>query len=129
VLATAIIATVIGAEQKQFLLSYDKHAGRARVAAVAQRIDPECEAFLYTPLDGREDPWWYHMDAMWASANRAIPTFNGYSGNQPPHWPFYDIIVRTEAHDRALDEALTRWRVRWRLDARRVCRVSLRPEE
>lgn len=128
-LLVACITFVIGAEQWQFLLSYDKYDGRARVADVARRIPAGCEAFLYTPLDGREDPWWYQMDGIWASAERGVPTLNGYSGNRPPGWQLYDIVVRTPVHERALEHAVADWAARWHLDVHRLCMVRNRPSD
>ncbi|HEU4642527.1 MAG TPA: hypothetical protein VFS44_08740 [Gemmatimonadaceae bacterium] len=120
----AATAVVIGAEQWQDLLSYDKYAGRERVAIVANAIPPGCGAFLFAPPDGRQDPWWYHMDAMWASLETGVPTINGYSGNEPPGWPFYDNVVRRPAHERQLLAALDAWARRWGLDRSRLCMVS-----
>lgn len=120
----AAMAVVIGAEQSQHLLSYDKYAGRRRVAMVADAVAPGCQAFLFTPRDGREDPWWYQADAMWASLATGVPTINGYSGNEPPGWMLYDIVVRGAAHERTLAASLDAWARRWRLDRARLCVVS-----
>ena len=125
-IAIAIIALVT-AEQVQVPRSYDKNEGRARVARVANGIDASCGAFLYTTTGGNDDPWNYHADAMWASMNRGIPTLNGYSGNQPPNWTFYDIRVPTPFLDSVVGDSVARWAARWKIDPARICRVRTPP--
>ena len=125
-LAVAIIA-IVTAEQVQVPRSYDKNEGRARVARVANGIGASCGAFLYTTTGGNDDPWNYHADAMWASMERGIPTLNGYSGNQPPKWTFYDIRVPTPFLDSVVGDSVARWAARWRIDPARICRVRTPP--
>jgi hypothetical protein len=119
------VAAAIVAEQGQDMDWYDRTAARARASAVARAIPARCAAFLYTPLAPNGDPWWYHGDAMWAALERGVPTVNGYSGNVPRGWPFYDVIARSPAEDSLLAHALTAWEARWRLAPATVCRVRL----
>jgi hypothetical protein len=126
-LLVVLVTAVVVAEQVQQPISYDKNAGRARVARVASVIGADCGAFLYTTTGGMDDPWHYHADAMWASMLRGIPTLNGYSGNQPPKWTFYDIRVPTPYLDSVVSDSVSRWAARWRLDPARICRVSTPP--
>ena len=121
------IVVIVTAEQVQVPRSYDKDEGRARVARVANAIDASCGAFLYTTIGGDDDPWNYHTDAMWASMNRGIPTLNGYSGNQPPEWTFYDIRVQTPFRDSVVSDSVARWAAHWRMDPARICRVRTPP--
>jgi hypothetical protein len=118
---------VVVAEQVQDPRSYDKAEGRARVARVANGIGAGCAAFLYTTTGGDDDPWNYHADAMWASMERGVPTINGYSGNQPPLWTFYDIRVSTPFLDSVVTDSVSRWATRWRLDPAHICRVRTPP--
>ena len=125
-LATLLIAVVV-AEQVQQPEWYDKNAGRARVARVANGIGADCGAFLYTPTGGSDDPWHYHTDAMWASMLRSVPTLNGYSGNQPPNWAFYDNRVPTQGLDSVVTASVSRWAAQWHMDPARICRVRMEP--
>ena len=127
-LVTAMLAAIV-AEQVQQPPSYDKGEGRARIARVASGIGTGCRAFLYTTIGGADDPWNYHADAMWASMERDVPTINGYSGNQPPAWTFYDIRVHTPTTDSVVGDSLARWATRWHLDPARICRVRTPPGE
>ena len=121
------IVAIVTAEQVQVPNSYGKNDGRARVARVANAIGASCGAFLYTTIGGADDPWNYHADAMWASMERGIPTLNGYSGNQPPGWNFYDIRVHTAAVDSIVSDSVASWASRWKLDPARICRVRTPP--
>lgn len=122
----ALLAAIV-AEQVQQPQSYDKSEGRARVTRVANGIGVGCQAFLYTTIGGADDPWNYHADAMWASMERGVPTINGYSGNQPPRWTFYDIRVHTPYTDSVVGDSVSRWAARWHLDTARICRVRTPP--
>jgi hypothetical protein len=125
-LAILVVAVVV-AEQVQRPNSYDKNEGRARVLRVANGIGADCGAFLYTTTGGDDDPWRYHADAMWASMARGIPTLNGYSGNEPPGWSFYDNRVPTADSDSAVSRAVVLWAERWHIDPARICRVRTPP--
>ena len=126
-LVVLVLFAAIVAEQVQRPPSYDKGEGRARVARVANGIGAGCQAFLYTTIGGADDPWNYHTDAMWASMDRRVPTINGYSGNQPPGWNFYDIRVHTAETDSVVGDSLAQWSARWHLDPARICRVRTPP--
>jgi hypothetical protein len=121
-LVLTIIAVIV-AEQVGKPRSFDKEGSRARVARVASTIGSSCDGFLYTTIGGDDDPWNYQLDAMWASMNRGIPTINGYSGNEPPEWFFYDVRVHTAAQDSTVSGKLAQWEARWKLDPSRICRV------
>ena len=122
IIILAIVA-VIAAEQLGTPRSFDKASSREHVARIASMLDSTCDAFLYTSIGGVEDPWFYQLDAMWASMNSGVPTINGYSGNEPPGWFFYDIRVHTPEQDSVIRESLARWEERWKLNPSRVCRV------
>jgi hypothetical protein len=120
----AALAAIVALEQGQALLAYGKTAARTRATLVAEHVEPGCRAFLFTALHGKEDPWLYHVDAMWAEMTLAIPTINGYSGKGPPGWPFYAAVVRDSASDAALNQGLAAWLAQWKVDPRTVCRVT-----
>ena len=122
----AVVAAIV-AEQVLRPPSYEKREGRERVARVESGIGAGCQAFLYTTIDGADDPWNYHADAMWASMNRGVPTLNGYSGNVPPQWNFYDIRIHTAVVDSSVSDSVASWAARWQLDPKRICRVRTPP--
>jgi len=68
-------------------VSRDEILSRAR--AVADSVPTSCEVFFWR---GRaSDPAFVvHLDAMSASMDLGKPTVNGYSGHEPPGWPFLD---------------------------------------
>lgn len=123
----AVAALVMVGEQAQRLSWYDKERGRQRVAVIAAAIPAGCDAFLYTPPTGRDNPWAYHVDAMWASIQTGVPTVNGYTGNAPPTWEFYWNAIVNPAHDRAIEISLLRWELTWSLGTTRICRVETSP--
>lgn len=124
-----LVVLIAGEQWQARLPSFGKSDGRARVARVAARINPQCQSFFYTPLAGGDDPWWYQTDAMWASMERGVPTVNGYSGNWPNGWRFYAIVARTPADRARLARDLARWTAQWQLDARRVCTIAFAPDD
>jgi hypothetical protein len=127
-LVIALVLAVIALEQGQRLPSFDKLAARERTARVAREVDPKCSAFLSTIIGGAEDPWRYHVDAMWASMERGVPTVNGYSGNEPPGWTFYDIRIHPGDGTLAPTVAAVRaWATRWRLDPATICFLRVAP--
>ncbi len=119
------LASVVVLEQGGALPSFSRARARERVAVLARAIPAHCTTFLYTPVEPNGDPNWYHGDAMWASFARDIPTLNGYSGNFPHDWPFYDVIVRKAEQDTALGNGLAHWVRQWGLDPVATCRVRL----
>ena len=60
---------------------------------------------------------------MRASIDAGVPTINGYSGNEPPWWPFYRNTIVTPAHGLRLTSDLVGWIHRWDLDRDHVCQV------
>lgn len=127
-LAIALVLVVVALEQGQRLPTYDKVAARERAARVAREVGPECSAFLSTIIGGAEDPWRYHVDAMWASMERGVPTINGYSGNEPPGWRFYDVRIHPGDGTLApMIVAVRAWAARWRLDPATICFLRVAP--
>jgi hypothetical protein len=103
-----IVGLVCLAEQGVTTTTFDAAANRATIASVASRIDPGRAAFYYHPCAERP-PLYYHLDAMWASLDRDVPTINGYSGHAPRDWiDFFnvdvDVFFRGE-----LEEVLSAW--------------------
>ena len=96
-------------EQGATLPSYDKLAVRHRVQTLTAAIPEDREAFLYTP--GAAGDFWIncHVDAMWAGLERGKPTVNGYSGNWPRYWDFFQIVLRSDEDERRLQRALATW--------------------
>lgn len=102
-------------EQVRVQPSFDKLESRAQVASIRDGVPDECGAFyvinrVAPDAEAAFNPWKYHLDAMWAQLDVAIPTVNGYSGFQPRGWrPVYDNVVRTAGDQRRLEAALRRW--------------------
>jgi hypothetical protein len=121
----AVIPLVVlcGAEQVRRIPSYDKQAVHAEVTALAARVAAECQAFLYTPIGSDKTPWMIHLDAMWASLQRGIPTINGYAGQTPPEWNFDPPNLSAPADAARLQKALDHWVAIHGLDAARICWV------
>ena len=107
----ALIGLLCLVEQGQTRESYSKQQIRREVAALAQRIPEDCQAFYYSPL--RREKMYVarrHLDAMWASLATGIPTVNGYSSNLPPGWqPLLSNVVETPAAEARLRGHLERW--------------------
>ncbi|WP_223635890.1 hypothetical protein [Corallococcus sp. EGB] len=105
--------------------AYDRHESRADVEAVAARIAPGCAAFFYAPTSGEAPEWKYHLDAIWASAERGVPTVNGYSGNSPRGWELQDNR-RFDAEAAArIDRELESWMRSRDLAPASVCRIEV----
>jgi len=102
----AIVAIVL-LEQGRQSPAFDKHAARARIAALAREIPDDVDAFVLTRRDGSPAESLLQLDAMWAGLAVNKPTLNGYSGNHPLVWP----LAEREARDRRrLRGLLERWR-------------------
>ena len=117
------IAALVVLEQGRALPSYDKAEARAYIQSLARRIPPGCEIFFMTPERGSTGK--YNLDAMWVQLRTGVPTVNGYSGNQPPGWPFVNMSMVTEEEERTVKVALTRWLRSHRVDSRRVSWVRV----
>ena len=96
-------------EQGATLPSYDKLAVRHRVQELTAAVPEQHDSFLYTP-DGASGFWInYHLDAMWAGLERGKPTVNGYSGNWPRHWDFFQVVLQNDEDELRLGRALATW--------------------
>lgn len=113
-------------EQGRSIPSYDKQQARREDAALARRIDPTAAAFFLTPTVGATDR--FNVDALWVHLATGIPTINGHSGNQPPHWPFLNMPVSTSEDRRSVQSALHRWLELWDLEDRKICWLEVPPD-
>lgn len=116
----ALLLLCCALEQGRSIPSYDKEADRATVRALAARIQPGSQAFLYAPAPEPdvETQVRHYLDAMWAGLETGVPTVNGYSGHGPPGWTFLDLPPRSEGEVSALLDAWARERG---LDRKRLC--------
>jgi hypothetical protein len=110
-----LLALVIGSicllEQGVTTSAFDKYENREVVTALAQRVDPSCEAFYYSPHHARYTPFKANLDAMWAGLECRKPTLNGYSGHTPPAWRgLEDSNYNGERDSIRLQWELNRWR-------------------
>jgi len=123
----ALLAVACIAEQGTTMTTYSKVTARQRADWIAQRVGPGCRAFFF--LANREGaaalpPIYYHVDAMMAQAQRGVPTVNGYSGQFPPGYGLYEIVVRAPEHWQIVHASLRDWMVHERLDPAAVCVVE-----
>ena len=124
-LAVAALCVGIVAEQSRDPYTFDQQQVRAENRALVAAIDPACPAFLYSPVTvGPTPAFKHHLDAMWAGLERGVPTVNGYSGNFPLDWGFFDPTIQDAEDERRLDEALRRWEERHDLTDQ-VCWIKL----
>jgi hypothetical protein len=69
-------------------VSRDEVVARARI--VAERVPVDCQVFFWRGQNPTDPEYVIQLDAMSASMELGKPTINGYSGNDPPGWPFRD---------------------------------------
>lgn len=124
--AAALFGFLCLLEQGETTPAFSKQEVREDVAAIVERIGPNCRAFLFSPVRGRWPYWKYQLDAMWASLYTGVPTINGYSGKFPPGWPFFDTNIRAPTDQVRLSAAINRWARRHGLDPDNICWVQVR---
>jgi hypothetical protein len=95
--ATALVAVVLAASWRPATLDFLRpNETYARWVEAPVAIDPACRSFFIAPASerytARADSAWsvYHLDAMWLSLERTLPTLNGYSAWNPPDWAIGD---------------------------------------
>lgn len=125
--AVLALGGLMALEQGQTVAAFDKAQYRRYVADITSRIGQDCEAFLYAPVRSGHPEWKEQIDGMWAGLVSGVPTLNGYSGSNPPGWPFASINLTSEAQERQLTQALEGWRRRHGLG--RVCLVRIADED
>jgi hypothetical protein len=72
-------------------------------------IEPGCEVFLMSPMQGYGPYWKYQLDAMWASMVAGVPTLNGYSGQNPKDWGLGDTDLRSGYDEQRVAQAAGAW--------------------
>jgi len=125
-LVAGLLAGLCFAEQVTTTSSFEKQAFRDAVAREAALIPADCRAFLLTPrLSVATQPdWLIQTVPMWVSMATGVPTFNGYSGNEPPGWQFRDSAILSDADEARLGQALTAWTKQHGLDPASVCWIK-----
>jgi hypothetical protein len=112
--STAIIAIVLAAicclEQLGTAPSFDKIEVYARIQAIADKVDPQADAFLYVPNADPANWTILQLDAMWAQQICGVRTVNVYSGSLPPGYPFTSAWMTPGSPDQAkIQQALKEW--------------------
>jgi hypothetical protein len=125
--AVLALGVLMALEQGQTVAAFDQAQYRRYVADITSRIGKDCQAFLYAPVRSGHPEWKEQIDGMWAGLVSGVPTLNGYSGGNPPGWPFASINLTSEAQERQLSEALQRWSRQHGLG--RVCLVRIADED
>jgi hypothetical protein len=118
-----LLAAVCVLEQGRTVPSFDKLAKRREIAQLAAMVDPACRAFLLTPALGNTGK--YNIDALWVQTVVRKPTINGFSGNQPPGWPFLDMPIRDAVDERQVGAALRGWEQKHGIPPESVCWVRV----
>jgi hypothetical protein len=62
----------------------------ARAQFVADRVPDDCTVFFWRGQNATDPTYVIQLDAMWAALELGKPTVNGYSGHDPPAWPFHN---------------------------------------
>jgi len=112
-------------EQGRRSASYEKQPIRSEIAAISAGIPPGCRSFFYSCV-GDKPSFECHLDAMWAALDANIPTVNGYSSNDPPHYAaLAENAVRGPADEERLRPALEAWAQEHGLPRLGICWVEL----
>ena len=124
-------------EQGRTMPSYDKKMVQADVDKIVERISPDCDAFLFTPVlthheyyqdaerYGVPPVFKYQIDAMWAQRKSGVPTINGFSGNTPPHWKL-PMPIFNKNDEQTLGNNLSLWTRMNGIQRDRVCWIKMR---
>ena len=100
---------------------FDKVEVFAKSQALAARVDPEADAFLY--LDQGSDWTAQQLDAMWAQQISGVRTVNVYSGSLPPGYLFGPDFLQQGPADRArAQETLGKW---FQADQERLPKIQI----
>lgn len=88
---------------------FSKELNRHDIAAVQAAIEPGCEVFLMSPVQGYGPYWKYQLDAMWAAMMAGVPTLNGYSGQNPKDWALGEVNLRGAFDEPRVAQAAQQW--------------------
>jgi hypothetical protein len=126
------IAALCVAEQGHRLESDDTEGYRDKLARLAERVDPSCEAFFLSvehPEETTPGVWRRHkltqVAAMWISLEAGVPTVNGNFGSAPPEYALSRADVQGEAGRLAIEAALADWTGRHGLVSDAVCHLHV----
>jgi hypothetical protein len=103
------LAGVLFFEQGYETPAYSKADNRRDIAEVTKAIEPGCEVFLFSPVQGYGPYWKYQLDAMWAALEAHVPTINGYGGQNPEGWGFTDTNLRGGQDEVRVQQAASSW--------------------
>ena len=112
-------------------MAYDKVSARNRVAAIADVVPRDTDAFLLTTTDGPQDRF-VHEDAMWAALTAGVPTVNGRYGKRPGKcWQLRDVHHGNRRKTAKIRSNLDRWIECRELEPNRIAWVEFqaRPPE
>jgi hypothetical protein len=123
--AMLLLAPVL-VEQIHRPLTYDKAAARNRVAAIADIVPRDTDAFLLTTTDGPQDRF-VHEDAMWVSFSAGVPTVNGRYGKRPGRcWQLRDVHYGNRRKAAEIRANLDQWIECLDLEPDRIAWVNFR---
>ena len=115
------LVSIVVAERFQTRSTIDKEFVREHVAGLAERVDPNYEAFLLvgTGLNALS----VDIDAAWVALATGTPTINGRYGNAPSSYEIreHDRFEKNDAKGRRkLEMALQEWLDLWDIDRSEV---------
>ena len=125
-----LLAPIVG-EQIHRPMAYDKVSARNRVAAIADVVPRDTDAFLLTTTDGPQDRF-VHEDAMWAALTAGVPTVNGRYGKRPGKcWQLRDVHHGNRRKTAKIRSNLDRWIECRELEPNRIAWIEFqaRPPE
>jgi len=89
--------------------AYDKVEANKRVAAIADLVPRDTDAFLLVTTNGPQDRY-IHEDAMWAALTANVPTINGRYGKRPGRcWRFRYVNAGNRKRAAEVRTNLERW--------------------
>jgi Ig-like domain from next to BRCA1 gene len=96
-------------EQGYTTPAFSKAQNNADIAEIVRQLEPDCYAFVLSPVQGYGPYWKYQLDAMWAAVLSGVPTMNGYSGQSPPQWALGDTNLRGGFDENRVSQAAQLW--------------------
>lgn len=104
----AVLFVLVGAEQLNEPLTYNKRVQMERIKAIASRVPDDATAFLL--VDNGEHPdRQVHDDAAWVAFASGVPTINGRYGNRPRGWRLRDVHVWNSERRHHVERQLQIW--------------------
>jgi len=122
-LIAGVLFALVVAEQIHRPLTFDKELAERRVAAIAEEVPPNADAFLLVNTGHRADQY-VHDDAAWASIASGVPTINGRYGNRPRGWRLRRVLAKDQRSRDRIKRELGSWIRRQNLEQNRLAWIE-----